>query len=641
MNSSNVATATVWAIPHSGVKSSAGETQRAGDALRRSRAVGGACSGRHFCRTRRAQFQSGCDDAHERRRRRRQSGRLRFRRETASLATSSDEIQGGLGQGTVKCARFLSPRVHAFVPKATARSEKVIVNTMELSTTTEHRRTEAIKHLDPVRRSSMGQFFTPDAVAQIMAGHLGVVPGRRAVRLLDPGAGIGSLSAAAVTAICHDLDDRRGIEIVAYELDCSLHERLAETLRACQDFAARLGRRLEFEIRGENYILAVSAEETSLFGGPSRRYDAIITNPPYRKIATSSPERAALNALGVPVTNLYTAFLALAAEQLVDGGVLVGITPRSFANGVYFKPFREFFFNRVGIEILHTFEARGALFGDAEVLQENIIFRARRGSRPTDVELMLSHSATDAPDRRVVPFEQVIRPDDPHRFLRIPADAGDTPIAEFMASMPCSLPDLGIAVSTGRVVDFRAREHLRDQPTDTSAPLVYPGHLTQGGIKWPGPDGFRKPNAIALHADTEKLLLPNETYVLVKRFSAKEERKRVSAAVCTRQDLPGDVVAFENHLNVFHRAQTGLLDLVAHGLAVYLNSSFVDRYVRQFNGHTQINATDLRHLRYPTLEALSALGSRVHQSSPGDQSEIDRIVADVVTPPMMLVAEAA
>ncbi len=64
------------------------------------------------------------------------------------------------------------------------------------------------------------------------------------------------------------------------------------------------------------------------------------------------------------------------------------------------------------------------------------------------------------------------------------------------------------------------------------------------------------------------------------------------------------MVGFENHLNYYHREGGGLPISLARGLVAYLNSSFADTYFRQFNGHTQVNATDLRSLRYPRIEQL-------------------------------------
>ncbi|MCC7105456.1 MAG: hypothetical protein IT307_09965, partial [Chloroflexi bacterium] len=52
-----------------------------------------------------------------------------------------------------------------------------------------------------------------------------------------------------------------------------------------------------------------------------------------------------------------------------------------------------------------------------------------------------------------------------------------------------------------------------------------------------------------------------------------------------------------------------------------------DAFFRQFNGHTQVNATDLRSLRYPTREQLEQLGSRIGSPFP-DQEELDQHVAE-------------
>lgn len=196
---------------------------------------------------------------------------------------------------------------------------------------------------------------------------------------------------------------------------------------------------------------------------------------------------------------------------------------------------------------------------------------------------------------------------------------------------PALWPDLGIQVSTGRVVEFRAREFLRKSPGRKTVPLIYPAHFDRGFVSWPRADG-RKPNALADVAETEDLMVASGTYVLTKRFTSKEERRRVVAVVYDPARLPTDVerVGFENHVNYFHANGGGLPKLVALGLALYLDSSLVDGYFRQFSGHTQVNAVDLRSLKYPSLDDLKAMGRRIGASFP-EQEAIDEIVAGVMT----------
>jgi adenine-specific DNA-methyltransferase len=480
--------------------------------------------------------------------------------------------------------------------------------------------------LDRRRRAQLGQFFTPAPTARFIASMLGA-PERKSIRVLDPGAGVGMLCAASVVQLVTHQSRLESIELVAYELDARLDEDLRETLTACELWARSAGVGLSWELRASDYV----ADVGSLFGeSAGEQFDAVIMNPPYRKIRTDSNERAALEAIGLRVSNLYTAFLALAATQLRPCGVLSAITPRSFANGLYHEPFRRFFFDRIGVERLHVFESRGHVFANADVLQENIIIAGTRGAVPSATTLSVSYGADEEPQFREVPYAEIIQPGDRHRFLRIPTAEDDTGIAETMVALPASVGDIGVTVSTGRVVDFRAKEHLRQDPSSDTVPLIYPGHLRNQAVAWPAANGGRKPNALQRVPATLKLLLPNETYVLVKRFTAKEERRRVVAAVISTVDVPGDAVAIENHLNVYHDDGRGLRPDLAHGLAAYLNSSFVDRYVRQFSGHTQINATDLRHLRYPSRDQLCALGELVREERPEKQEEIDHFVESIL-----------
>lgn len=450
-------------------------------------------------------------------------------------------------------------------------------------------RLEVSPTLDPKRRSRLGQFMTPGRIASFMAGMFGTLPSE--VRLLDAGAGMGALTAAFVAeAIARDTLPQ-SIDVTCYEVDDQLAAILDDTLAACADQCASAGVAFSSRVIRDDYILQ-SAEPLLC---EQRTYNCAILNPPYGKIHQTSEWRLGLRSLGIETVNLYTAFVAIALGQMEKGGEIVAITPRSFCNGSYYEPFRRLLLAGSAISNLHVFESRRSSFKDDDVLQENLIFRVRKGAEQADVAL-----STDETDPRGVPFSDIVRPSDRHAFIRLPISGNH--LADSVQALPCVLADLGIKVSTGRVVDFRAREQLRKEPGEDTVPLIYPQHFHDGGMLWPIPN-FRKYNALADNDDTAKLITPAGTFVLTKRFTAKEEKRRLVAAI-----YDGGRAGFENHLNYFHENGKGLpLDL-AKGLAAFLNSDAVDQYFRIFSGHTQVNATDLRNLHYPSRDQLKALG---------------------------------
>jgi adenine-specific DNA-methyltransferase len=475
----------------------------------------------------------------------------------------------------------------------------------------------------------MGQFFTPAPVAALMASML-ACPGP-AVHILDAGAGIGSLFAACVAMLCSRTNLPQQIYVTAYELDGALLSYLKDTLQLCNTACEQVGISFKGEVIQADFIeSAVQMLKGDLFSPPAaQKFTCALLNPPYRKIQSQSEARRLLRLLGIETSNLYTGFLAAAAQLLEPEGELVAITPRSFCNGPYFRPFRAFFLTTMTLRHLHLFESREETFGDDDILQENIILSAvKEHTSSGTISITSSTNATDDYIvQREVPYTQVVHPSDPESFIHIVPDTVGQQFRARMAEFHHTLRDLGLSVSTGRVVDFRARAFLRQQAEEGAAALIYPTHFQDGYIAWPKAE-TRKPNALAIVEQSQELLVPNEHYVLVKRFSAKEERRRVVAAIYDAARIPGQFVGFENHLNYLHRNARGLPLPLAKGLAAFLNSTLVDAYFRQFSGHTQVNATDLRSLKYPSLQQLETLGAQIGADFP-TQEQVDHSMEEL------------
>lgn len=459
-------------------------------------------------------------------------------------------------------------------------------------------RREANARLDPRRKSAMGQFMTPFPIAQFMAE---LFSRRHDAVLLDAGAGIGSLTLAASSVL-------KLKRAEAWEVDPVMIDYLEANLR-------RLN--VPYELHKKDFILDSVDRIQFLLG---TRFTHAILNPPYKKIATSSTHRLACRQVGLETVNLYTAFLALAILQMEQGGEVVIIIPRSFCNGPYYRPFRDLMLAECSIDLIHVFESRNHAFKDDEVLQENVILKLIRGGSQGNVTISCSEDSTFADLRRwQVPFVEIVQPQDKERFIRVPKDTSDED--DDTSLFAHSLGELGLEVCTGPVVDFRLKAWWSDAPRPGTVPCIYPHHFTRQGFHWPRE--HKKPNALFRSPEVDKWLMHDGVYVIVKRFSAKEEARRVVAYLVTPEDTKSELVAFENHWNVFHIGKRGLPLDVARGLTAFLNTTELDGYFRVFSGHTQVNATDLRNMRYPSIARLIEAGRQYRIGM--EQAEIDHL----------------
>lgn len=460
-------------------------------------------------------------------------------------------------------------------------------------------------------KAMWGQFFTGSAVALFMARWLEVQPGRP-LSILDPGAGTGILGIAASEYALSQ--GASSVSLTAVEADAAVIPALQKAL----DLAVqRWGGRLDVTLITEDFLSFAQPKMGQVFYSTS--FDIAIANPPYFKM---SPKIG----IGGDAPNIYARFMEVAATCLGSDGQLIFIVPRSFSSGLYFRSFRKRFHSVMALQRVHIFNSRRQAFQEEAVLQENVIVAYRRRPQwPTHIQISESEGleGLEACPSLPIPKNLVLHPKDTDHVIFLPASAQDIKTIQIVRAWPARLSELGLEISTGPVVPFRT-EALRQALEENCVPLLWMQHVHFAQISWPI-QALRKPQAIQVDQGLE-LLLPSGNYILLRRFSAKEEIRRLTAAVLEEHALPGDWVGIENHLNYIHCPDIDL----AWGVFAILSCAWVDNYFRLSNGNTQVNATDIRALPFPPKAILLEIGQRLQAQAPYDQATLDRIVMDVI-----------
>lgn len=469
------------------------------------------------------------------------------------------------------------------------------------------------------RRYQAGQFFTPAIVARFMANLAGML--HEQTYILDAGAGVGILACALIELA--KLQNVSPLTIVVYESDPVLYTLCSFTLDYARSFLQKHHLDVTLEIHQQDFLEAMASQFTSpsLWSSdlrPEHPLDLAILNPPYFKVNQADRRAKIVKDIAFGRTNMYTMFMSLAASSLRIGGKFISITPRSFASGAYFKQFRQQFFNLISPEHIHLFDSRRSTFEDADVLQENIILAGvKKGVAVEDAPTVAISRSKGIGDLGYPLVQRVARQlilDEKQKdpVLHLPTSDIDTHLLQVFRGWENRLSTYGLEISTGPVVPFRADNLLTSHKkveAGEAVPLLWLQHVRRMSIQWPL-EHFDKPQGISVHAD-QKLLVRNETQIILRRFSAKEEERRITAAVLFAQSFPTPLIGLENHLNYLYRSSGILSNEEAVGITAFLNSSLVDRYFRIANGNTQVNATELRSLPLPPLEMLLSIGRQV------------------------------
>jgi len=473
-------------------------------------------------------------------------------------------------------------------------------------------------------RKSLGAYYTPVPLVNRLL-HLVEQSGVdwSSARVIDPACGGAAfLASVAPRLACRSLF-RRPVDKLL-DVENRLHGLEIDPFAAWMsmvlldisllDLSIAAGRRINSLVSARDALTL----ESSCFG----KFDLVIGNPPYGKVTLSSELRTKFKESLFGHANLYGVFTELAVRLAKPDGVIAYVTPTSILGGEYFKQLRTFLSANAPLTLVDFVVDREGVFEG--VLQETMLTVFRRGKfRDSTVEI---HQVGTAEPTAPVAVEAVGRcrlhsvKDEP---WLLPRSKEQLQLVERSHAMPHRLADYGFAVSTGQLVWNRHKDQLRAAFESECYPIIWAEAVNADGT-------FRFQAARRTHLPYLRLksgqdfLLNHEPCVLVQRTTAKEQKRRLIAAVIPNSfvvEYPGFVV--ENHLNMVYslhaKPKVGLKTMT-----VLLNSPVVDQVFRCISGSVAVSAFELNSLPLPNPDQMRRLQDAVLSGVPA--SELDSLI---------------
>ncbi len=497
------------------------------------------------------------------------------------------------------------------------------------------------KEVTQKHKKTKGQFFTPTQIARLMGSFF--ANSKQYLRILDPGCGTGILSCALIEQLFDRSNTIRSIELVVYEIDLDLIPFTRIALDYLKAWLHAKGVELNYQVLTIDFVLANAAalsqeQGLTLFDVPKAKtsdFDFIISNPPYFKLAKDDPRAIAAKELVSGQPNIYSIFMGIAARLLSDGGELVFITPRSFASGNYFRAFRQLFFTTVQIKKIHLFNSRKDTFQRDSVLQETVIIQAKKEKINPNQQVYLSSSAGIAdinqPEVKYFSSSDLLDLNSAEKILHLPTSNREEGILALASSWINVLKDFDINISTGPVVSFRAWDYIQNEYENGTvflAPLFWLHNVGKMFLEWPK-QLKEKGQYIRMEQGSRSLLIPNKNYILLRRFSTKDDKSRLIAAPYFCNYVKSDFIGVENKVNYIYRKNGHLDRNEVVGLCALLNSELFDSYFQIFNGNVNVSATELREMRFPPLEIIKSIGEQIILTNDYSLENVNSIVNDL------------
>ena len=146
-------------------------------------------------------------------------------------------------------------------------------------------------------------------------------------------------------------------------------------------------------------------------------------------------------------------------------------------------------------------------------------------------------------------------------------------------------------------------------------------------LEWPLPKP-EKGQYVRIENESKSILIPNKDYILLRRFSSKDDKSRLIAAPYFCNFIKSEYIGVENKVNYIYRPKGHLDRNEILGLCALLNSTLFDSFFRIFNGNVNVSATELREIPLPELERIKEIGNNIIFSNNFSVENTNKIVIE-------------
>jgi len=346
--------------------------------------------------------------------------------------------------------------------------------------------------------------------------------------------------------------------------------------------------------------------------------DLVIGNPPYCKTPLTPELREKYSRSLFGHANLYGIFTDMAINWTKQNGYIAYVTPTSFLGGQYFKSLRSLISTEAQPVAMDFVSERKGVFED--VLQDTmlVVYKKDNLTKKIDRNTTVNvHSLKSNGDGKTViikdigHFQLPAGSEDP---WLIPKEPEQIELVEKITKMPDRFDRYGFEIVTGQLVWNRNKNRMCTEQVPGSYPIIWADAIgTDGEVRLIS----NRPHRLLyfIPSDTQGFLITNQPCILIKRTTAKEQKRRIFASLLSQNfisDYGGVVI--ENHVNII-RPITEKTTISLETLVTLLNSDMFDMIYRLISGSVAVSAFELNCTPLPSLASIKKLERQISHNA--------------------------